>query len=184
VRELDEEALRLARAVGDASLASLWLSNLGWGALKRRDTATARIRLEEALQIAGSIGDARQLGSATVNLAWGDLFDGDHEAASRGFSEGLEIAHRAGKRALAAEALWGLALQAALLGRSARADRLAIGARGVGLPADFDPVTAIDLGAAHDVLDASGWSPPASADAITLEAAVSLAKSREGVDGP
>jgi predicted ATPase/class 3 adenylate cyclase len=184
VQERSEEALRRARAAGDASLTSLWLSNLGWAALKRRDTATARVRLEEALEIAGSIDDARQLGSATVNLAWTDLADGNHEAASRGFHEGLEVAHRAGRRALAAEALWGFALQAALLGRSDRADRLAIGARGVGLPADFDPVSAIDLEIAHDALDASGWSPPPSAVAITLDAAVALSSSLEDDDGP
>jgi ATP/maltotriose-dependent transcriptional regulator MalT len=104
-----EEALRLARQIGDRIRVGSVLSNLGDLALQTGDIATARRRLAEALDINREIGGVNRL-VARWNLGVAEYLDGDSAAARELFTECINTARRYGDTEIAAYALLGCAL--------------------------------------------------------------------------
>jgi tetratricopeptide (TPR) repeat protein len=131
--ELTNEAYRLFRGVGDASMTGVYLAVLAWRAIEDGNPGEARAKLTESLELAQQIDDTRNLGTANVNLGWAALLEGDLDDARFHFREAAQIARRVGRRVLAAEALSGFAHAAAARGDPDRAARLAGAATTLGI---------------------------------------------------
>jgi hypothetical protein len=179
---LTEEACRLCRGVGDASMTALYLNNLAWGDLVAERPGEARARVVEALELARQIEDTRTISMATQHLGWVELLEGDVDGARATFLEVATIARRVGRRALAADALWGLAQTAAAAGDPDRAARLGGAASAVGTSSGYDPMAANTFVHHHEgaraVLGDQAWKKAWSDGAeLGLEAALELALS-------
>jgi tetratricopeptide (TPR) repeat protein len=93
---LNEEALRLAKALGDRLEVSRSLANLGVVCSERGDDERARAFFEEALAIDREVGDPRNLGHSLTNLALLLQYRGEYERAEPLFEEGLRLRRQLG----------------------------------------------------------------------------------------
>jgi hypothetical protein len=78
-----EEALALARGIGDDHLVATLLDQLGLDALMAGDAASARRRLEEAADLHRAIGDQEGLANCLDGLAGLALLQADARTAAR-----------------------------------------------------------------------------------------------------
>jgi hypothetical protein len=78
-----EEALQLARAIGDEHLVATLLDQVALDALMAGDTTTAQQRLAEAAGLHRSIGDREGLANCLDGLAGLALLRGDARSAAR-----------------------------------------------------------------------------------------------------
>jgi hypothetical protein len=120
-------------------MTALFLNNLAWWALKAGDPVEARAKLVESLELARQIDDTCTIASVTGHLGWAALLEGDLESARLQFREEAAISRHVGRRALLADAIWGLA-QTAAAGDPDRAARLGGAAFALGAPAGYDPL--------------------------------------------
>lgn len=91
-----EEALTLARRLGDGFVISTAITTLVGGALKRGDFQRARLLDEEELEIARRSGaDPAHEAGVLNNLGWLGLLEGDLDSAERWFEQSLSVASSA-----------------------------------------------------------------------------------------
>ena len=93
-----EEALTIARDLGDRSNEGRWVGSLGTAALYQGDNREARSRYEEALTIARDVGDRRSEGRWVGSLGAVAFNQGDYPEARSRFEEALTIARDLGDR--------------------------------------------------------------------------------------
>jgi predicted ATPase/class 3 adenylate cyclase/DNA-binding CsgD family transcriptional regulator len=103
-----EEALALARAVGDAELLSRVLAACLWTA--GRNASMTQRYLPEALEVARTVGDPHRLTDVLARQAYaGFMIDGDPIPTRRAAEEGLAVADSIGDRANSRICRWCLA---------------------------------------------------------------------------
>jgi len=119
-----EEAVPLARDVGDTRIAALAINNLGDLALTTGDYERARPLFEESHALLEARGDTANLARSQFNRGAVDLMLGDLAAARLRFREGLLLASQTGDKEDVAWCLEGLASVAALEGEGERAATL------------------------------------------------------------
>jgi serine/threonine-protein kinase PknK len=120
-----EEAVRLARSVGEPRILSVALGSLAF-ALQRDDhLAEAKIAYEEALSAAEEAGDAGSVATTRLNLAGIAQAQGDLGAAIRNLEAAVDMGRRSGRIPTLRQALLNLANLDLTLSRLARA-RVAI----------------------------------------------------------
>ncbi len=107
-----EEALAIARAIGDREEEMLAISGIGASVQSRDDRPRARALQEEYAAIARELGHAYALSIALNNLAWIELEDGNLESGWRLYDESLETGREAGSSELQAFAHLGLGIVA------------------------------------------------------------------------
>src|SRR5262249_29572977 len=95
-RPLYEEALPIARIVGDPWLLFSTLVNLAWDAEARCDYASAQAQLDEALATIRAAGERVGESMALGRLGWLAWRQGDFTLARGRCEEGLAIARAAG----------------------------------------------------------------------------------------
>ncbi len=103
-----EEALALARSIGDREEEMMAISGIGASVQSRDDRERARSLQEEYAALARELGNAHSLSIALNNLAWIDLENSDLDAAWRLYLESLEAGREAGSSELQAFAHLGL----------------------------------------------------------------------------
>ena len=89
-RQLLAESARLARELGDSSLLSIAVNNLGDVALKRGEYERALRLFEESLSIGRELQDQDLLARAFTNLGFTTLMLGDIERARSLLRDGLD----------------------------------------------------------------------------------------------
>jgi predicted ATPase/DNA-binding SARP family transcriptional activator len=130
VGELDEaertveEAVDLARGLGNLRSVASWQKTLGGIAVMRGDHARARRLFEESLAVHRSLGDVWGVSHSLSNLSYLALESGDAETARTLLSEALAIERRGGHQPRLANALEMSARLAAADGQPALAIRL------------------------------------------------------------
>jgi tetratricopeptide (TPR) repeat protein len=107
---LHQEALRLARQVGDRSAEALALNNLGAQVLERHDVPEAQRLYRRAEELAVSVGDHRVTGMSVHNAGEVALHEGDYDRAASLFTRALGLFRQSGDQWLVAAALHSLAL--------------------------------------------------------------------------
>jgi predicted ATPase/class 3 adenylate cyclase len=179
-RRLYAEAYRLSREAGDVSFTAIWAGNLGWSALRTGDAVEARAKLGEALALAEQVNEYRSIGATTVSLGWLELSERQLDLAATRFEAGALLARRQGRRALIAEALWGLAHLAAARNDPDQAARLAGAASAVDTTTGYDVATSATfvhyLDEARESLGEDAWQKAWDHGAeLDLDAALKLA---------
>ena len=153
------EALALYRSAGDPYGAAWALAEQGWYELVHGRLEESEQRLDEALELRLRHGDDRRLVEPLMDYAWLLLARHHHEAARRGFLDCLALARHVGDQFIVAEALAGLAAQAASEGRWTDAARLAGASEAlheqIGAP-PWESVTAIEEHALAGAKEALG----------------------------
>ena len=136
-----EEAVELAREVGDTRIAALAINNLGDLALTTGDYVRARPLFEESHGLLVARGDTANIARSLFNRGAVDLMLGDHAAADRRFREALVLAGETGDKEDLAWCLEGLASVAAVAGDGERAATLhgVAGALLAEMGAEFKP---------------------------------------------
>jgi predicted ATPase/DNA-binding SARP family transcriptional activator len=144
---LTVEALALYRSAEDPYGAAWALAEQGWYELVHGRLEESERRLDEALELRLRHGDDRRLVEPLMDYAWLLLARHHDEAARRGFLDCLALARHIGDQFIVAEALAGLAAQAASEGRWTDAARLAGASEAlheqIGAP-PWESVTAIE----------------------------------------
>jgi serine/threonine-protein kinase PknK len=116
-----EQAVRIARTVGEPRLLSVTLGSLAF-ALQRDDhLGEAKSAYEEALAAAEEAGDAGSVGTARLNLAGIAQTQGDLATAIQHLEAAVDMGRRSGRVAALRQALLNLANLELYLGRLARA---------------------------------------------------------------
>ncbi len=116
-----EEAVRLARSVGEPRILSVTLGSLAF-ALQRDDhLAEAKAAYEEALGAAEEAGDAGSVATMRLNLAGIAQAQGDLGAAIRNLEAAVDMGRRSGRVPTLRQALLNLANLDLYLARLARA---------------------------------------------------------------
>ena len=140
-RQLNEDALEIARRLDDRLLAARVLNNLGELVRRDGDDATAGRYYEESLVLAREQGHQWRVAALTHNLGQIDLRAGNAPAAALRFAESLGIFRSLGDQRVIAHCLAGLAGVAAVAGQPHRAARLWGAAETMleGLGAHLDP---------------------------------------------
>jgi tetratricopeptide (TPR) repeat protein len=177
---LIEQAGRLCREAGDASMTALYLDNLAFCALVAGNPGEARAKSTEALELARQIEDTRTIAVTILHLAWAALLDEDLDRARSNLLEAATLARRVGRRAVVAAALWGFAQIAAAEDDPVRAARLAGAATELGRAGGYD--LAKNDALTHHIRDARvglgerGWETAwADGTGLDLDAALALA---------
>ncbi|MBA3331401.1 MAG: tetratricopeptide repeat protein [Actinobacteria bacterium] len=119
-----EEAVSLARSLGNARSVGAWLKTLAGLALVRGDQAQAWRLIDESLAIHRSLDDAWGISHSLSNLAFLALEAGDAKTARSLLSEALAIERKSGHQPRLASALEMAARLAAADGEPALAVRL------------------------------------------------------------
>jgi predicted ATPase/DNA-binding CsgD family transcriptional regulator len=96
-RAFGEEALRIARPLGDKRVIGRAFDTLGWPAIFL-DPASAPALFEEAIECSRETGDARWLVDALIGFGFSQYLAGDLALARPHFEEALSIARPAGNR--------------------------------------------------------------------------------------
>jgi tetratricopeptide (TPR) repeat protein len=136
-----EEALGIARTLGDLSLTARSLNTLGEICRQAGDFECAAEYYEESLALARQAGHQRRIATSLHNLGHVAHRGGDTAAAAARFRETLPIAQALGDQHAIALCLAGLAAVAAARGQGEGAATLfgAVGAQLECLRATFDP---------------------------------------------
>ncbi len=139
--EVLEEAVSLAREVGDTRIAALAINNLGDLALTTGDYTRAGPLFEESHALLEARGDTANLARSLFNRGAVELMLGDDEAAERHFREGLVLARETDDKEDLAWCVEGLAALAARRGDGERASALlgVAGALLAHMGAEFKP---------------------------------------------
>ena len=87
-REVDRQALALARSMGDIWRQGLVLSNMGWD---QRDPQMSHKYWEEAISLLRQAGDWRKLAETLAISGFTDLSNGNLESAQKSLDEAYEI---------------------------------------------------------------------------------------------
>jgi predicted ATPase/class 3 adenylate cyclase len=119
-----EEALQVARTLGDRHDEGRVLTNLGWVRFTAGDHDAARTLSHQGLAIHRELGDTRGIALALNNLGWITCNESDFEEAKRLHSESLTLRHRIGDARGIAFAQTNLARATFKLGEYAAAERL------------------------------------------------------------
>ncbi len=105
-----EEALDLAREIGQRGRIAIGLNNLGVLELTRGEALAARAQLEEAVAIFRDLGDLQEALAASINLGFVCCLEQDLASAARVFTDALAHVARAGDLESIGLALLGLAV--------------------------------------------------------------------------
>jgi predicted ATPase len=105
-----EEALDLARQIGNRSRIATALDNIGILDLTVGDLRAARARIGEALGIFRELGDLHEATAVSINLGLVCYLENDRESAVRLFTDAVTAVRRGGDAESLAFALLGLAL--------------------------------------------------------------------------
>jgi predicted ATPase/transcriptional regulator with XRE-family HTH domain len=92
-----EEAVTLARQVGDAWMVALALCAAGEDGMMRQDYAAARSCFEESARIFRKIGDRFGLGAALLDWGYMDSIQGNYEIAYDRLEESITLFHQIGE---------------------------------------------------------------------------------------
>jgi tetratricopeptide (TPR) repeat protein len=95
-RPLMEEAVAIARELGDPAFLALTLRFLGWVALDQRDDEVARSVMEESLDLHRQMDNQVQIGRSLNFLASLARAQGDLQTAGRLWEEVSDVSQRAG----------------------------------------------------------------------------------------
>jgi tetratricopeptide (TPR) repeat protein len=87
-----EQAVREARAAGDAYLAALARTFIAWSIYLQGDPASARPVFEQAREGFQSVGDRQGIANLTIAIGLCALGCGDHQEARSLVREGLQLA--------------------------------------------------------------------------------------------
>jgi predicted ATPase/class 3 adenylate cyclase len=93
-----EEAVALAREVGDDYLLAVALNNLGGATMSLGENERATAYLEESLALRRQIGDVSRIALSLCNVAATALLKGDNARAAALFAEAVEIATAIGDK--------------------------------------------------------------------------------------
>jgi len=188
-----EEALTLAREVGDPNRIGSTLCNLGYIALMQGEHERAIARSEEALSFARELGSAgEELTPETlVNLGLAVQGLGDYERAMASFKEALARSQNVGNKPTFTNALEGMASLAGALGEATRAARLWGAAEAlreatdIALPPGERTLHEPYLTAARTRGGEAEWEEAlAEGRAMSLDEAAEYALSNEDADAP
>jgi DNA-binding CsgD family transcriptional regulator len=119
-----QEALQLARRVGDVQVIAISLNNLGYTMLVYGDPGSATLLLEEALAKAQEVRDTLLIANVLINLAFAALIQEDHKRVKALIEESFTLLQKAGDKQLVAECLEKMAAMAGAQEKSERAARL------------------------------------------------------------
>jgi predicted ATPase/DNA-binding CsgD family transcriptional regulator len=120
-RQWHEQALALAREVGDRQIEAFSLSNLGAQAAELGEHDQAVASFEAGLALARAIGDCDTMISALHNLAYASWMRGEYAVAADRFGEALTLAREHGRVWLMPTALNGIGFATVDLGDYRRA---------------------------------------------------------------
>jgi predicted ATPase/DNA-binding SARP family transcriptional activator/DNA-binding CsgD family transcriptional regulator len=186
-----EEALQLARRVGDVQLIAVSLNNLGYTNLVYGDPEPATLLLEEALAKAQEVRDMLLIANVLINLAFAALIQVDHRRVRTLIEEGFPLLKKAGDKQLVAECLEITAAMAGAQEKSERAARLWGAAEDLRdkikapLPADEWAILKPYLDAARARLNDRAWEEPlVQGRAMGPEEAIEYALSEEAEHEP
>jgi hypothetical protein len=104
-----EEALEIARAIGDASLVAHALLNASFVPLVTGDVDRAEVLQREALAAAAVAGARDVIADVSLSMGNRELFRGNAGAAVAPIEEAIVLRREAGDRIAVAEGLLGLA---------------------------------------------------------------------------
>jgi len=107
-----EEAVVIARELGDRVRLALTLRSLGWAALDQRDYRVARSVVEESLALYRTMGNEGEIGRSLNFLASLARVQGDYETARARWEESAMTSRRAGDH-------WAFSIALANLGKLA-----------------------------------------------------------------
>jgi non-specific serine/threonine protein kinase len=173
---LSEQALQLARELGDEWVVRWILMGLGSTSLFRRDLGQARALLQESLELARSVTDDILVAAVFFWLAELSRMEGDYTEAATIAAEYVAISNALGSPWMRAFALSSLGDTARLQGEHQRATRLQREALTMSLELR-------DLSAASDIVDALGIIAVAQKDllrACRLFGSAEAVRSRTG----
>jgi transcriptional regulator with GAF, ATPase, and Fis domain len=174
-----EQAVRIARIIGEARLLSVTLGSLAF-ALQRDDRlAEAKAAYEEALAAAEEAGDAGSVGTARLNLAGIAQTQGDLAAAIQHLEAAVDMGRRSGRVSTVRQALLNLANLELYLGRLARA-RVSLDALAAER-ADLPPHSSAQL-LGLEAEHAARLGDAAAADRLCLAAAEAYREMGSNVD--
>ena len=105
-----DEALSIARELGDRKWLARVLQPLGMAALGRGDVAAARAHAEEAVELARDSGEERELAAALTGLAQIVRIQGDLDAAEQLYGTAVDLFRALGDREGVAVGLLNLAM--------------------------------------------------------------------------
>jgi predicted ATPase/DNA-binding SARP family transcriptional activator/DNA-binding CsgD family transcriptional regulator len=158
-----QEALRLARRVGDVQVIAISLNNLGFTRLVYREPESATLLFEEALARAQEVRDTLLIANVLINLAFAALIQEDHRRVRALIEECFPLLQKAGEKQLLAECLETTAAMAGAQEKSERAARLWGAAEALRekirapLPAEEWVILKPYLDAARARLDEGAW---------------------------
>ena len=123
-RRYYEEAVGMARALGDERAVAGALNNLGWAAWRQGDYAAARTLSLESLALHRAAADGSGAAHALTNLGWVDHHEGSYATAEARHREALAIREAAGDTRGIGFSLVNLAWALLRQGRTAEAGEL------------------------------------------------------------
>ena len=95
---LNQESLRLARALEDAPCTADVLHNLGNVALRQGDYPQAQAHFQESLALRRRLGDKAGVGASVTNLGIVASYQGDYTSAAEAYAEGIAVARALGDK--------------------------------------------------------------------------------------
>jgi DNA-binding CsgD family transcriptional regulator/tetratricopeptide (TPR) repeat protein len=119
-----EEALQLARRVGDVQDIAISLNNLGFTKVVYGEPESATLVLEEALARAQEVRDTLLIANVLINLAFAALIQEDHRRVRTLLEESLTQIQKAGDKQFVPECLEKAAAMAGAQQKSERAAQL------------------------------------------------------------
>ena len=119
-----EEALGIARELGDDALVEHVLQPLGIAAAWRNDVPSARKYLEEAASLARNIGNERELAAALNGLAQLHRVEGELDKAESLYEQAVQLLRKIGDRESVAITLLNLAMVSIGREHAERASRM------------------------------------------------------------